>query len=250
MAVSPSPAPSRGRGSRPPGPRRLPARVTAPARPPPKAGPRLRRGSSSRTAPRLAPPAWPARRTPGGRRGSPRTPSVRRGVPGNAGLRPSPAPPRPCLWELSGGALGLARCPAGPRRCHPPQAGTATPPSPLCPPRPVGTCPHDSSPAPGGLGGCGAVPSPTLEGPASPVLGPRRNRRKGVVLLLRSTTTQLAVLPRAGSLTSLSLRFFICKVGRTVETSQGCGEKCNYVGTQLAHGQLSIMAVLFPVRGK
>lgn len=33
-------------------------------------------------------------------------------------------------------------------------------------------------------------------------------------------------------------------------TSQGCGEKCNYEGTQLAHGQLSIMAVLFPVRGK
>lgn len=59
----------------------------------------------------------------------------------------------------------------------------------------------------------------------------------------------LAVLPRAGSLTSLSLQFLICKVGiRIVETSQGCGEKCNYVGTQLALGQLSTIAVLFPVK--
>lgn len=170
-------------------PPHLPARVTAPARPQPTAGPPLRRGSSSRTAPRLAPPAWRARRAPGGRRVSPRTPSVARGVPGNAGSRPSPAPPRPCLWELSGGARGLARRPAGPRHCHQPRAAAVTPRSRLCPPPRVGTWPHD------GRGVCGAAPSLTLGGPASRVLGPigdrlcRWNRRVRGGVLPRSTAT-------------------------------------------------------------
>lgn len=84
--------------------------------------------------------------------------------------KPRPAPPRPCLWELSGGARGLARCPAGPRRGHQPRAAAATPRSPLCPSLRVGTWPHD------GRGVCGAAPSLTLGGPASRVLGPIGDR--------------------------------------------------------------------------
>lgn len=165
-----------------------------------------------------------------------------------AAAKPRPAPPlfmgtvrrRPRARPLPSRAPPLPPAPGGDG--HSALAAVPASPSRDLPPRQLG-----SPRRPRGLRGC-ALPDLGRPGLACP--GPRRNRRKGVVLLLRSTTTQLAVLPRAGSLTSLSLRFFICKVGRTVETSQGCGEKCNYVGTQLAHGQLSIMAVLFPVRGK
>lgn len=159
-------------------------RASAPGRPAPRAylrgsrpprDHRPRQGHLSGAAPLPGPPPG-SPRLPGrpdalpGDAVSPRTPSVPRGVPGNAGPRPSPAPPRPCLWELSGGALGLARCPAGPRRCHPPRAGTATPHSPLCPPPPVGTWPHDSSPAPGGAGSAGLRPPRPWEA------RPRRSR--------------------------------------------------------------------------
>lgn len=121
LSVSLGPAPSRARGSPPPRPLRLPARVTAPARPPPTAGPRLCRGSSSRIALGLAPPARPGRRTARGRGVTPRTPPSRAASPEMRGRGQAPPRPAPVYGNcpeapsgdrpLPSGALPLPRAP-------------------------------------------------------------------------------------------------------------------------------------------
>ena len=175
LSVSPGPAPSRARGSPPPRPLRLPARVTAPARPPPTAGPPLCRGSSSRIALELAPPARPGRRTARGRGVTPEhLRPARRPRKCGAAAKPRPAPPL-FMGTVRRRPRGIARCPAGPRHCHAPRGGgghSRLAAVPVSPGRDASTYSSSAQGGRGDFGGRGIAPSLTLGSQASLVLGP------------------------------------------------------------------------------